>query len=115
MYPSFSLGFFKQALEIVFKLLDHPSWCGFDQPWRLLQACVRTLGPSSNIVSKMWTPRARTWKRYIFSHPDLSSEGVSAKKLLKSVPQLEGVRYQMDDHFGCIIEVTPLKPWSSDD
>ncbi|KAL5105411.1 hypothetical protein TcWFU_003321 [Taenia crassiceps] len=84
-------GFLTQALEIVFKLLDHPSWCGFDQPWRLLQTCVRKLGSSSNFVSKMWTPRAKTWKRYIFRHPALSPEGVSAKSLLKSVPQLKGV------------------------
>ncbi|VDM33880.1 unnamed protein product [Hydatigera taeniaeformis] len=108
-----SCGFFTEALEIVFKLLDHPSWCGFDQPWRLLQTCVRSLGLSSDVVSKMWTLRARTWKTYIFSHPDLSPEGSSAKKLLQRIPRLKGVEYQIDDGFGCIIEVTPLKPWSS--
>ncbi|CDI96828.1 expressed conserved protein [Echinococcus multilocularis] len=102
-------GFFTQALEIAFKLLDHPSWCKFDQPWRLLQTCVQKLGATSDFVSKMWTPRAATWKHYIFSHPDLSPEGVSANKLLKSVPLLEGGTYQMGDYFGCILEVTPLK------
>ncbi|VDD79682.1 unnamed protein product [Mesocestoides corti] len=108
-----SRGFHEAALDIAFKLLDHPSWCRFRRPWLLLQTCISKIGISSEQVSRLWTLRTATWKLYVLSRPDLCDEGRSAKLLLKSVPRVESETVvPQPDEYGPILEVNCLRSFS---
>lgn len=97
------------ALEILFKLLDHPSWCKFAKLWRLLQICIQQVETSNAFLSEMWALRAKTWEEYIFTSPDISPEADAVKTLLESVPCLQDAEMPSEeDNF--ILEVIPLKP-----
>ena len=99
-------GLHEMALEILFNLLDHPSWCGFGKPWELLRRCIKSVGTSSSFLREMWSLRVRTWKDYIFTCPDLSTQAKSVRNLLRRVHCGEDARLPDDN---LILEVVPLK------
>ncbi|VDL85525.1 unnamed protein product [Schistocephalus solidus] len=100
------------ALKMAFLLLDHPSWCRFPRPWYLLHLSINVVGRASRHVSKAWTLRSATWKRYIFSRKDIPPVGLSVKRVLKEVQLAEPPASMavVEDDFAPILSVRKILP-----
>ncbi|VUZ47911.1 unnamed protein product, partial [Hymenolepis diminuta] len=70
-------AFHEEALEIVFSMLDHPSWCQYDRVWKLLDKCLLVVGLDNPFLINLWLSRTSHWNRYIFTHPNLSPDAKS--------------------------------------
>uniref|UniRef100_A0A0X3Q245 Uncharacterized protein n=2 Tax=Schistocephalus solidus TaxID=70667 RepID=A0A0X3Q245_SCHSO len=105
-------GYGLTALKMAFLLLDHPSWCRFPRPWYLLHLSINVVGRASRHVSKAWTLRSATWKRYIFSRKDIPPVGLSVKRVLKEVQLAEPPASMavVEDDFAPILSVRKILP-----
>ncbi|KAM7543257.1 hypothetical protein Aperf_G00000005204 [Anoplocephala perfoliata] len=79
-------GFYEEAIEIIFSMLDHPSWCKYDRVWKLLEGCLLNVELDNPVLINLWSIRAFCWSRYVFTQPDLSPDAKSVWNRLSQIP-----------------------------
>lgn len=66
--------FKQEALEILFHMLDHPSWCKYDRVWKLLEKALLAADMDKQVLNDLWSDRASYWNRHIFTNPEISPD-----------------------------------------
>lgn len=86
-------GFFQDALDLAFPLLDHPSWAVYTEPWKLLSKSIQAIGKQSPEVLQAVRVRQRHWSLIHFKLPNLPEAARKIQKLFRSVEPLATYHY----------------------
>ncbi|KAF8567394.1 hypothetical protein P879_08494 [Paragonimus westermani] len=77
-------GFYFDALDISFLLLDHPSWAVYNEPWKLLRKSIETVGKQRPEVVEAISVRRRIWLQIHFQLKHLPLSAQKVEKLFSS-------------------------------